>query len=320
MRAVPPVHSRGRRWGVVLAGGDGRRLLPLTRRIAGDDRPKQFCAILGGRTLLEETRSRVRQLLTPARTWTVVTKPHERFYSEEPPESRPSVLLVQPDNRGTAPAIAYSLVRLRELDPEAVVAFFPSDHHFSDEESFRSRVGLAFDVAEHPAGPVVLLGIVPDTPDVGYGWVEPGAPLEFGAGPVFRVRCFWEKPALELASALMQRGCLWNSFVMAGRVTSFLNLMRKALPGLLSAFDSFRRRLCTPLEESAMRELYPTIRPCGFSDEVLTASPEDLAVVSCGDLGWSDLGESNRVLAVLRHKGIRPKWADEWVREWQAAS
>jgi mannose-1-phosphate guanylyltransferase len=207
------------RWGVILAGGDGKRLLSLTRRIAGDDRPKQFCTIMGHDTLLGQTQSRTWKSVAPERTCVVVTKSHERFYADRRFASRTSSLLIQPRNQGTAPAIVYSLMRLRELDPGAVVAFFPCDHHFADEEGFTASVKLAFEAAECPPGPVVLLGIVPDAPEVAYGWIEPATPTGFGAGPIFRVGRFWEKPSLSLASALMKRGCLWNSFVMVG--TSF---------------------------------------------------------------------------------------------------
>ena len=167
---------------------------------------------------------------------------------------------------------------------------------------------------------MVLLGIVPDAPEVAYGWIEPGEPMGFGASPVSRVNRFWEKPSLDLASALMERGCLWNSFVMVGLVDSFLNLIRRALPDLLASFQSLRPTFCTPMEEPALHELYSRIRSSSFSDEVLAVCPEDLAVLPGGDLGWSDLGETKRVLSVLRHKGVRPEWADEWDIEWNVAS
>ncbi len=122
--------SRSQRWGLILAGGDGKRLLPLTRSITGDDRPKQFCAVLGNETLLHQTRRRVSRLVRPWRTLLVLTKTHEPFYAYEVAGIPASRLLVQPSNQGTSAAILYGLLRLRERDPEGIVAVFPSDHHF----------------------------------------------------------------------------------------------------------------------------------------------------------------------------------------------
>lgn len=126
----------------------------------------------------------------------VVTQAHERFYAGQAVRESSSPLLMQPCNRGTAPA--------SELDPEAIVGFFRSHHYFTDDEAFVAHVNFAYEAAEFRFGEVVLLGVVPSGPEVDYGWIEPGVPLETHAsGSVFRVRRFWEMPTLSLASALM---------------------------------------------------------------------------------------------------------------------
>lgn len=121
------------RWAVVLAGGDGVRLRSLTRRITGDERPKQFCRILGGRTLLEQTRRRAGLAVTSDRIVPVVTRAHEQFYAAPLADLPERQLAVQPENRGTGAAILYALLRIAALAPTGRVVVLPSDHYVSDE-------------------------------------------------------------------------------------------------------------------------------------------------------------------------------------------
>jgi mannose-1-phosphate guanylyltransferase len=271
--------SHCHRWGAILAGGDGKRLLPLTRRITGDDRPKQFCAIVSDETLLHQTQRRISRLVPRWRTLLMLTNTHERFYADQIAGMPSSSVLSQPCNRGTTPAILYSLMRLCEMDPKGVVAFFPSDHYFSDDEVFVRQIDLAYSVAAFRPEMVILLGITPESPEVEYGWIEPGLVLGNPIpNSVCRVSRFWEKPGPTLALALMERGCLWNTFVMVGRVNAFLKLIQQALPALVESFESIRPSFFTTAEPGAVRDLYSVIHPTSFSNDILTAQPDHLAV------------------------------------------
>jgi len=302
------IEKSGRdRWAVILAGGDGTRLQSLTRTISGDDRPKQFCPIIGGRTLLDQTSRRVALSVAPQQTLTVVTRTHERFYK---PLKYAKGLLVQPENKGTAPAILFSLLRIAQLSPSATVAFFPSDHYFADDDEFMSHIESAFSAAQTHPETVTLLGIKPESPEVEYGWIEPDGSL-FGQLPrsISRVRKFWEKPSALVARGLMERGCLWNSFVMVGRVDAFLKMTERALPSLFDFFLAVAPTFGTPAEARAMSELYSWIPSSNFSHEVLTLRPDDLAVMQVSDVGWSDLGEPKRVFSTLQQIGLQAQWA-----------
>ena len=298
------------RWAVILAGGDGTRLQSMTRAISGDNRPKQFVPVIGGSTLLNQTRRRVALSIEPSRTLIVVTQKHRRFYEPLAHEISPNLLVEQPVNKGTAPAILYALLCVATKSPNAVVALFPSDHFFADDEEFMSHIDVAIDAVEVQPATVMLLGITPTTPETEYGWIEPQPSILASAQKsITRVRKFWEKPSLNLATSLMERGCLWNSFVMVGRVDALLKMTRAAMPEMYAAFAAITPAFETASEHEALAALYSSIEESNFSHQVLAARPEDLMVMRVGEVGWSDLGEPNRVLAALARIGVQSELA-----------
>ena len=292
----------GERWGLVLAGGDGVRLRPLTRQLTGDDRPKQFCALIGGDSLLEQTWRRMCRIIAPTHGMVVVTRHHQPFYAPLLDTIRPAQVVVQPENRGTAAGILYPMLRLGALAPGAAVAVLPSDHHFSDDARFMEHVAASFDAVSGARDQIVLLGMQPDTSEVEYGWIEPGARVGGRAGAVRHVLRFWEKPDPALAESLHGRGCLWNSFVMVGAVATFLRAMAVSLPALYGALDNVTPAFGGPVEEAAVRRVYAAIPPADFSRSVLTARPELLGVMPVEGVTWSDLGSPERVRRVRSHR------------------
>lgn len=303
-------HSIGHRWAVVLAGGDGTRLQPLTQLACGDNRPKQFCPLLGGKTLLANTRQRISRTIDPGRVLFVLTKKHERFYEEELRYVPGIQKIVQPHNRGTLPAILWSLLRLFHTDEQALVAFFPSDHYFANEDAFISTIERTFDFAGQKRDSVFLLGAGAERPETEYGWIEPEYAVETELRRDFApVRRFWEKPPLKTARELLRQGCLWNTFVMIGSVRAFLEMIRQTAPVLFETFHAAVFSSVSESEEENMQFVYDGLHPSDFSREVLALSTERLLVASCGEVGWSDLGEPHRFIAALAENGTEDPWA-----------
>jgi mannose-1-phosphate guanylyltransferase len=288
-------------WAVVLAGGDGTRLQPLTRALTGDNRPKQFCPILGHRTLLGETLGRVAMNAAVTRTLCVVTRDHERYYRQELAHLAPPQIIEQPKNRGTAPAIAYALARIARVDPNAVVGFFPADHYYEDLTTFSRAIGTTFAVARRHPERFFLLGTEPDVPEVEYGWIEAGLRLE-AAAPVYRVSRFWEKPHATLAVELMARGCLWNMFVMIGQLSAFRGLLAAAVPDMARTFELFEK---LPSNEQLVSQVYDVMAPIDFSRDVVANQTDKVAVVRMPNVGWTDLGQPARV-RTLMNRYARP--------------
>jgi len=297
------------RWGIILAGGDGTRLRSMTKLITGDERPKQFCPILGEESLLERTIERVRARIQSGNILLSVTRTHERFYKYLFDRFKPGQIVDQPANLGTAPAILYSLLRIARVDPDASVTFFPSDHYLSDDEAFMGQVETAFEAVEGNQDMVVLLGITPSSAETEYGWIEPCAGLtsESPASPR-QVRRFWEKPDKKTAVELLHGGCLWNSFVMTGKVSAFLGMISRSLPVLYRDFVRSSDMIGTPSESDAVDYIYEKITQANFSQRVLEVSTDNLMVLAVKDVEWSDLGEPGRVLSTLKNIGMRADW------------
>jgi mannose-1-phosphate guanylyltransferase len=301
------MNDGSQRWALILAGGEGVRLRSLTRAIAGDERPKQFCAVLGRETMLERTRRRSALAVDPARTLLVLTEHHQRFYRPLTAGVARHCLLVQPDDRGTTAAILYGLLRIGAMAPSGAVAILPSDHFVGDDAAFMRHVDTAFEAVRARPDLVVLLGIEPESPETEYGWIEPAGPVP--RTDLLRVRGFCEKPAPAVAQSLLERRCLWNSFVIVAGVPALLALIRRTTPALLARFVAAGPLLGTPDEPSAVRRVYADLRPSGFSADVLAARPANLAVLPVRGVAWSDWGHPARVMATLAGLGVRPHWA-----------
>jgi mannose-1-phosphate guanylyltransferase len=278
--------------------------------VSGDDRPKQFCRILGQHTLIGETRARLAHLVEPACTVYVVSRQHELFYRQELAGVDRSRLIEQPVSRGTAVAVALALARVRSLteDPEAVVGFFPADHHYENDAAFCRTVRLGYAAAMTRPNGLLLVGAEATRPETEFGWIQTGgddtvhAPQR--AATIRPVTAFWEKPGAEVAQSLFERGCLWNTFVTVGRVDAFCKLMSEALPDLwrrVGPPDDKRSRL----DHSVSADVLSDLPASDFSRDVLSLRPNRLGVVSLRKAGWTDLGCPERALSAMARLGVR---------------
>jgi mannose-1-phosphate guanylyltransferase len=289
-------------WAVLLAGGDGVRLRDLTMRIVGDHRPKQFCPIVGTESLLRQTRARLDPLFSGDRQVFVVSCVHERYYSKELADAKDSVVIAQPMNRGTAVGIIAALVWIMQADPDAVVGFFPCDHYYSDDESFRAVVSSATAGAEQFPQSLVIVGAEAEYAETEYGWIEPErAALEAQARPLCRVSRFWEKPGLSQARALLESGCLWNTFVTIGTAATFLELVCSEVPDVVLS-------ITRALAGNDLALTYARLPNVDFSRDILAHQAKRLLVLRDSGSGWADLGSPDRMLGLLAKNVKQPAW------------
>ena len=297
------VATSAEQWALVLAGGDGRRLQALTQAITGAPIPKQYCRIVGERSLLESTLLRTRHLVPRDRTMVIVNRGHLDVARDQLSELPPHSVLVQPHNCDTGPGLLFSLLHLTSRSPEATIAVFPSDHYVGDDHGFVGHVRRATQIVEEVPQKIVLLGIPPDRCESGYGYVEPAEPLQTVVGHgAFHVAGFQEKPTMARARAILARGGLWNSFVMVFRLPRMLELMRQVLPA------EFEAMCALPADPAAAAVSYHDLRPWNFSTAFLARIPEHLIVLRVENVQWSDWGTPQAIERTFRRLKLRPPW------------
>lgn len=295
--------SVGRRWSLVLAGGDGTRLQELTRQITGAPIPKQYCRLLGEQSLLEATLERARAFSGSAHTLVVVNRNHLRLAREQVSSVKVENVLVQPRNRDTGPGVLYALLALQQRDPDARVALFPSDHFIRDEAAFSHCIDTAGDFVDRASDKIVLLGIRPDVADTGYGYISPGARLlDTGRHRFFDVAGFVEKPSPAHSLRLLEQGAMWNAFVMVARVSHVVGLLERLVPAAVAAL---RPAVGDPV---AAERTYLGLQAWNFSHQFLAKVTPHLVVLAAEGTGWSDWGTPESIERTLRQLNQDPPW------------
>jgi mannose-1-phosphate guanylyltransferase len=271
---------------VIMAGGGGTRLWPLSRK----ERPKQSLKLLGERTMFQIAVERLAPLFTTDRIWVVTSDRYAADLHRQCPGLPAENFILEPAPRGTAPAIGLAAARLRQRNPRAVMACLTADHFIGDEARFRELLTAAAQVAEQDY--LVTLGIAPTFASTGFGYIQRGERLErVGGFEVYRARRFKEKPAQPEAEAMLAGGQhAWNSGMFVWRVERFLAEVERQIPAL--------HQVLTAATPEALAEVWGQA-PDTTLDYGIMERAEDVAVIPADGLGWNDIGSWEALLEVL---------------------
>ena len=268
---------------IILAGGEGRRLWPCSRKYM----PKQFIDFFGtGRTLLQQTYDRFAQFIPRENIFVSTFKDYENLVFEQLPEIPQDNVLIEPVQMSTSPAVAWASYHISSINPEANIVVSPADQHIVNTERFKQQVHHALDfVANNNV--FLAMGVPATMPNTAYGYIQMGE--EVKDGELYRVKSFQEKPAQEYANLFVESGeFLWNTGLFMWNVQSMTKLMREVAPLVAERIEAAAGTVAKDENLALVRDYYPESLSSSI-DLLILDTCQNVYVYQC-DFGWADVG------------------------------
>ncbi|MDR3596538.1 mannose-1-phosphate guanylyltransferase [Clostridium sp.] len=287
-------------YGLILAGGKGSRLYPLSRA----DQPKQFLKLINDKSFLVNTVDRIIPLIDKDNIYVVTNMDYREKVKNELIGIKEENIFVEPANKETATCIGLSAVKLLKQDANAVMVVLPSDHYIQGEKNYIDTLSQGIDIANKRRC-IVTLGIEPSRPETGYGYIEMGERTT-GNIPTYKIARFTEKPNFEVAKDFILKGTyLWNSGMFIFRADVILREIEKYLPKLHKSLMEIYKGLGEEKEEEIIKEQYELIDGISIDFGVMQRTRKAY-VIKC-DFNWDDMGSFgalSRLLDTYRNNNI----------------
>ncbi len=282
---------------IVMAGGSGTRFWPESRM----SRSKQFLDLTGGGPMIVETVRRLLPLIPRKNVWVVAGEKDAPHLSARKLGLPPGNILLEPEGRNTAPAVAFAAAHVESRDADAVIVATPADHAVGKAAAFRSVLRKGFRLARR-TNRFVTLGIAPDHPATGYGYIERGGAFRGGGKGVYLVRRFTEKPDLRSARKFLRtRRFYWNSGLFIVRAATYRNRVERFLPQVYRELEKAFHEGGKRGFRDRLRLAYARIPSVSVDYGIL--EKEDGILVIPSDFGWSDIGTWRSLHEFLGGKG-----------------
>jgi mannose-1-phosphate guanylyltransferase len=288
--------GRSTRFAVVMAGGTGTRFWPWSRR----QNPKQLLPIAGTRSMLQETVRRARAIAPPARTFVVTTAALVRQVRRQLPDVPARNIIGEPVGRNTAACIGLAAMHVERAQPGGVMVVLPADHLVRDLPAFHRALRAAVDLASQDQ--LVTIGIEPDRPETGYGYIRWGRPIPGTRGQAAWAADFTEKPTRERAARfLASKRYLWNSGIFAWSARRILEEIARHIPDLGRRLEKLRPVIGRRAEAGVLARHYRAMPAISVDYGILERAAR-VAVVR-GRFRWSDLGSWAAMEDLWSHDG-----------------
>lgn len=281
-------------YGLILAGGKGTRLYPLSR----SSKPKQFLKVINNKSFLENTVERIVPLIEKENIYVVTNKDYQEKIKNELGSINPENIFTEPRNKETATCIGLSAVKLLKRDGDAVMVVLPSDHHIENNKEYIETLSQAVDIANKRRG-IVTLGITPTRAETGYGYIEMGQRIQSSDIPTYKIARFTEKPNLEVAKDFLLKGSyLWNSGMFVFRADVILREIEKYIPKMYKSLMEIYKHIGEDDEEEVISEQYALID--GISIDFGVMQKTRRAYVIKSDFIWDDIGSFSALSRYLQ--------------------
>ena len=269
---------------IILAGGYGTRLWPISRTA----KPKFLHVFEPPQTLLQATIERLSGIVPPERTWIITGKTQTAQVAESLPHFDARNILSEPVSRNTAASIGYAAVKLRRIDPNAIMIVLPADHIIKPASVFCQTLQRAADIVAQSPDTLVTLGIKPTFPATAYGYIQRGTALEIAENAYHVIR-FCEKPKQKIAETFLQSGDFyWNAGIFIWKAETILNLLERFEPDIGKSLQKISNALETPEEFPVTEECFHAMKSISIDYAVMEQAKEIVVVESAFD--WNDVG------------------------------